>query len=75
MSKRGQSIKSETSTVRGTVTIEQKNIIQKLIGVLGSNEQDVVSKILTLWIYNEGFLNPRLKNPKNQKSEVPNAGN
>lgn len=57
MSKIGHDkVKSKTTTVRATVTLEQKNIIEKLIGVLGSNEQDVVSKILTLWIYNEGFL-------------------
>jgi hypothetical protein len=61
MSKRGQKFKSQTTTVRATVTLEQKNIIQKLIGVIGSNEQDVVSKILTLWIYNEGFLRANRK--------------
>jgi len=67
MSKRGQKYKSETTTVRATVTIEQKNIIQKLIGVLGSNEQDVVSKILTLWIYNEGFLKNKFDGKINKK--------
>lgn len=64
MLERGQKVKSATTTVRATVTIEQKNIIQKLIGVLGSNEQDVVSKILTLWIYNEGFLKTKLNTKK-----------
>jgi hypothetical protein len=48
--------KAETSVVRGTVTAKQKEVIQGLIGVLGSNEQDVVSKIITLWLFNEGFL-------------------
>lgn len=48
--------KSETEVVRGTITLEQREIINGLIGILGSNEQDVVSKILTLWLYNEGFL-------------------
>lgn len=48
--------KVETAVVRGTVTARQKDIIQSLIGVLGSNEQDVVSKIITLWLYNEGYL-------------------
>lgn len=51
--------KSETEVVRGTITSEQKKIIQELIGVIGSNEQDVVSKIITLWLYNEGFLKNR----------------
>jgi hypothetical protein len=48
--------KAETTTVKGTVTVEQKEVVQRLIGLLGSNEQDVVGKILTLWLYNEGFL-------------------
>jgi RNA-binding protein YhbY len=48
--------KAETVTIKGTVTKDQREIIQKLIGLLGSNEQDVIGKILTLWLYNEGFL-------------------
>lgn len=52
--------KAETATVRGTVTLKQKEFLQKLIGVLGSNEQDVVGKILSLWLYNEGFLKKEL---------------
>jgi len=54
------SIKVRTTVVRGTITSKQHKIIQKLIGVLGSNEQDVVGKILTLWMYNEGFLKNEL---------------
>ena len=48
--------KSETTVVKGTVTTNQKDAIANLVGILGSNEQDVVGKILTLWLYNEGFL-------------------
>ncbi len=48
--------KAETVTVKGTVTEDQRKVLQKLIGIIGSNEQDVVGKILTLWLYNEGFL-------------------
>ena len=48
--------RAETAIVKGTITLEQKKAISRLIGVLGSNEQDVVSKILTLWLYNGGFL-------------------
>ncbi len=48
--------KAETTVVKGTITLEQKNALLKLIGLLGSNEQDVVGKIITLWLYNEGFL-------------------
>jgi hypothetical protein len=54
-----KSTKAETTVVRGTITVEQKKVLSNFIGVLGSNEQDVVSKIITLWLYNEGFL----KNP------------
>jgi len=48
--------KAQTSTVKGTITEEQRKVLQNFIGVLGSNEQDVVGKILTLWMYNEGHL-------------------
>lgn len=48
--------KADTAVVKGTITSDQKNVINDLVGVLGSNEQDVVGKILTLWLYNEGFL-------------------
>jgi hypothetical protein len=48
--------KAETVTVKGTITRNQRELLQKLIGVIGSNEQDVVGKVLTLWLYNEGFL-------------------
>jgi hypothetical protein len=48
--------RSETTVVKGTVTTNQKEAIASLVGILGSNEQDVVGKILTLWLYNEGFL-------------------
>jgi hypothetical protein len=48
--------KAKTVIVKGTITKNQRKVIQKLIGIIGSNEQDVVGKILTLWLYNEGFL-------------------
>ncbi|MBS3088112.1 hypothetical protein J4226_05965 [Candidatus Pacearchaeota archaeon] len=48
--------KAETVVVKGTITSDQRNAIGELVGVLGSSEQDVVGKILTLWLYNEGFL-------------------
>jgi len=48
--------KAETVIVKGTITKDQRELIKKLVGVIGSNEQDVIGKILTLWLYNEGFL-------------------
>lgn len=46
----------KSSVVKGTITENQKKAIQKLVGIIGNNEQDVVGKIITLWLYNEGFL-------------------
>ena len=43
--------KAETATVKGTITKVQRDI-----GILGSNEQDVIGKIITLWLYNEGHI-------------------
>lgn len=51
-----QKPKAETIIVKGTITNTQRDILQKYIGIIGSNEQDVVGKILTLWLYNEGHL-------------------
>jgi hypothetical protein len=48
--------KTGTTVARGTITLKQKKIIEGLVGILGSNEQDVVSKILIMWMYNEGYL-------------------
>ena len=48
--------KAETVIVKGTVTRDQRELLHELVGTIGSNEQDVVGKILTLWLYNEGFL-------------------
>lgn len=52
-----QKKRAETVVVKGTITTAQKEVLQKLIGILGSNEQDVVGKVVTLWLYNEGYLN------------------
>jgi len=56
LNKTKKGIKVDTEIVKGTVTKEQKKVIQGLIGALGSNEQDVVGKILTIWLYTEGHL-------------------
>jgi len=66
---KGNKPKAETVTVKGTITKNQREILRKLIGIIGSNEQDVVGKILTLWLYNEGFLKKsEEKNKYNKKS-------
>ncbi len=56
--------KSKSATVKGTIPLNQKEAIRKLIGVIGSNEQDVVGKIITLWLYNEGYLTSKIKRGK-----------
>ena len=48
--------KKKSVIVKGTITEAQKKAIKELVGIIGSNEQDVVGKIITLWLYNEGFL-------------------
>jgi len=62
-SKKGlnQKPKAETIIVKGTITKSQREILQQFIGIIGSNEQDVVGKILTLWLYNEGYLKTGIK--------------
>jgi hypothetical protein len=59
--------KSKSATVKGTIPLNQKEAIRKLIGIIGSNEQDVVGKIITLWLYNEGYLTN--KNKKSKQDE------
>jgi hypothetical protein len=49
--------KTKSAVVKGTIPTNQKEIIKKLVGIVGNNEQDVVGKIITLWLYNEGYLN------------------
>ena len=53
---KGPKSKAKTVVVKGTITKNQRLVLQKLVGIMGSNEQDVVGKILTIWLYNEGFL-------------------
>lgn len=48
---KAKEVKAETDIVKGTLTIEQIKLIESLVGVLGSNRQDVVGKILTNWLY------------------------
>ncbi len=42
---------AETEVVRGTLTLKQVGYIDSLIGELGSNRQDVIGKILSMWIF------------------------
>lgn len=56
--------KAATAIVKGTIPAGQREILQKFIGIIGSNEQDVVGKILTLWLYNEGYLDKKEKTTK-----------
>lgn len=53
---KGTKKKKSSVTIKATITDKQREIIDSLIGYLGSNEQDVIGNIITLWLYNEGFL-------------------
>ena len=57
-------MKKESIVVKATITHQQAEIIDKMIGVLGSNRQDVVGKILTIWMYNEGHIKSLLEKKK-----------
>ena len=61
--------KAETTIIKGTITKNQREILQNLIGIIGSNEQDVVGKIITLWLYNEGFLKNQEINSKKENKK------
>jgi len=63
---RPSKLKAETIIIKGTITKEQRDLIQRFIGIIGSNEQDVVGKIITLWLYTEGYLKGK-RIPKNKK--------
>jgi len=42
--------------VRGTITTKQAQALDSFIGTLGSNRQDVIGKIITMWLYNDGII-------------------
>ena len=46
----------ETIVVKGTVTNIQAQALDSLIGTIGSNRQDVVGKILVMWLYSDGII-------------------
>jgi hypothetical protein len=48
--------KADTKPVKATLTQKQVESIDSLIGDLGSNRQDVVGKILTMWLYQENVI-------------------
>lgn len=60
------SSKTKSAVIKGTIPLNQKEIIKKLIGIVGNNEQDVVGKIITLWLYNEGYLTQNKGRKKNE---------
>ncbi len=66
MKKKGQNKSNLKSVIlKCTITEEQEKVIKNLIGLLGTNKQDVAGKIITLWLYQEGYL--KLKNKKKKK--------
>lgn len=61
--------RTKSVTIKCTITERQSKVIGELVGILGNNEQDVVGKILTLWLYNEGYLSNN-KGQKNGAKEI-----
>lgn len=55
---------AETTIAKGTVTKEQAAALDRLIGSVGSNQQDVVGKILTMWLYQEGHMSHGIRKAK-----------
>ena len=52
---------AKTEVIKGTVTLEQKRALLSLVGPIGSNLQDVVGKILTMWLYEQNHLKKYIK--------------
>lgn len=49
--------------IQATIPIAQKDIINNiLIGRLGTNESDVVGKIISMWFYDQDWFNDMIKN-------------
>jgi len=69
--KKGTKKKKSSVTIKATITEKQREIIDNLIGYIGSNEQDVIGNIITLWLYNEGFLKIKPSN-SNKSSKKKN---
>ena len=47
---------SKSTVIKCTLTKKQEEIIENLVGLIGSNKQDVAGKIITLWLHGEGYL-------------------
>jgi hypothetical protein len=54
--RKNQKSSNKSVVLKCTVTENQEKIIESLVGLIGSNKQDVVGKIVTLWLYKEGYL-------------------
>lgn len=46
----------DTVTVKATLTKYQAEVIEELEGVIGSNPQDTVAKIVLMWLHQQGLL-------------------
>ena len=57
----------KTTIAKGTVTEQQASALDSLIGTIGSNRQDVVGKIITMWLYNDGIIKEISKSPPKRK--------
>lgn len=55
--------------VNATIPQEQYNTIKKLEGIMGTNENGVVSNIINMWLYSQDWFLEIIKNKLKQKNK------
>jgi hypothetical protein len=54
--------------VNATIPKEQHQAIKKLEGIMGTNENGVVSNIISMWLYSQEWFSEIIKNKVKQKN-------
>lgn len=49
--------KADRKRITPRFTSYQIKIIDSLVGKIGSNRSDIVSKLVIMWLYEKGYLN------------------
>jgi hypothetical protein len=55
--------------VNATIPQEQYNAIRKLEGIMGTNENGVISNIINMWLYSQDWFLELIKNRIKQKTK------
>ena len=53
--------------VNATIPIEQYSAIKKLEGIMGTNENGVISNIINMWLYNQDWFLELIKREQTGK--------